>query len=356
MDLLKKLYEDPKTGYSSITKLYAKAKAIDSKITRKLVKEFIENNTTEQLHKRKIESLSGFPIVGAVGHYQVDLTFLSQYKGQNRGYHIILVCVEVNSKYAYTRALKNKNQDTIISAISEIIQQAKKEGRPITFIQSDNGTEFKNKKMESFLKKESIKQSFCQAGDKKCLSIAERFNRTIKNYLNKWMTANDSVVWYDKLQDFTSNYNNTFHSSIKNEPINVSEFEEKIMINDKLETIMKLKAKQKIKVGDTVRIPIKKTTFAKEQQNFSNKVYIVKKIGLANLEVEGLNKKIPINSVQIVSSNTQEHTTNTIKQAKKSAKIERRIRSVEQLEPNYDEENIRITKPRLSKLKSYQTL
>ena len=324
MELLSELYFDPKSGYLSQTKLYTKAKAMDSKITRKLVKEFVENNTTEQLHKRINKKSSGFPIVGKVGHYQVDLTFLDQYKSQNKGYHIILVCVEVNSKYAYARALKNKNQDTIIDSIKSIIEEAENNMTTcvssITHIQSDNGSEFKNGKMDRFLQDKEIKQSFCQAGDKKCLAIAERFNRTIKNYLNKWMTANNSVIWHDKLQDFIFNYNNTYHSSINKEPTNLNEFEEKIFINDKLEIIMKLKSRRNIKVGDSIRIPTKKTIFGKEQINFSTKVYIVKKVGLANLEVEGLNKKIPINSVQLVSSNAQYHNTNKIKEAKKKAK------------------------------------
>jgi hypothetical protein len=42
----------------------------------------------------------------------------------------------------------------------------------------------------------------------------ERFNRTIRDKLNKWMSATNSVEWVSIIDDLMENYNNTYHSSI----------------------------------------------------------------------------------------------------------------------------------------------
>ena len=161
------------------------------------------------------------------------------------------------------------------------------------------------------------------------------------------------VVWYDKLDDFIFNYNHSFHSSIKTEPVSITEFQEKLLINDKLEQMMNARKKIKIKEGDLVRVPVKKSTFSKEQQNFSDKVYSVKKVGLANLEVDGLNRKIPINQVLKVPPNSKEHRVEEIQKVRKTSRAERRIRQLEQIEPNYEP---REYSARKSKLKAYEKL
>jgi alpha-amylase/alpha-mannosidase (GH57 family) len=50
--LLHNLYYDPETGYSSADKLYRKAKQQDPKITMKIVKEFINTQSTAQITKQ----------------------------------------------------------------------------------------------------------------------------------------------------------------------------------------------------------------------------------------------------------------------------------------------------------------
>ena len=53
-------------------------------------------------------------------------------------------------------------------------------------------------------------------------SYAERAIRTIKNKLIKYMKNKDTYKWVDVLPSITSSYNNTRHSSIDIEPINVN--------------------------------------------------------------------------------------------------------------------------------------
>ena len=51
--------------------------------------------------------------------------------------------------------------------------------------------------------------------------VAERFIRTLKNKIFKYMTAISKNVYFDVLDDIVNKYNNTFHRSIKTKPIDV---------------------------------------------------------------------------------------------------------------------------------------
>ena len=107
-ELLDKLFNDPKTGFVGEEKLFRRAKALDPSITRKDVKQYLEENEIHQVFQKPKKSIPTPKIHGKVGHYQADLTFLTRYKKQNSNYHILLNVINVNTKYAYSEALKNK--------------------------------------------------------------------------------------------------------------------------------------------------------------------------------------------------------------------------------------------------------
>ena len=51
--------------------------------------------------------------------------------------------------------------------------------------------------------------------------IAERFIRTLKRKIYKYMTSISKNVCVDKLDDIVNKYNNTYHSTIKMQPVDV---------------------------------------------------------------------------------------------------------------------------------------
>ena len=57
---------------------------------------------------------------------------------------------------------------------------ALKEGRPIKVLQTDNGKEFQNSTINRWMERHDIISQYCERDDKKCLGVAERFNRAIK--------------------------------------------------------------------------------------------------------------------------------------------------------------------------------
>ena len=75
---------------------------------------------------------------------------------------------------------------------------------------------------------------------------AERFLRTLKTKIYKYMTSVSKDLYMDKLHDVVGEYNNTYHRTIKIKPVDVknnSYIDSKKEVNDKGP-----------KVGDHVRI------------------------------------------------------------------------------------------------------
>ena len=100
--------------------------------------------------------------------------------------------------------------------------------------------------------------------------IVERFIRTLKNKIYKYMTSVSKNVYIDKRDDIVKKYNNTYHTSIKMKPADVKDnIDFKKEVNDK---------NPKFKVGDQVRISKYKNIFAKGYMlNWSEEIFIIKK-------------------------------------------------------------------------------
>ena len=103
--------------------------------------------------------------------------------------------------------------------------------------------------------------------------VAERFIRTLKTKIYKYMTSISKNVYIDKLDDIVDEYNNTYHRTIKMKPVDVKDntyIDFKKEVNDR---------DPKFKVGDHVRISKYKNVFAKGYTpNWSEEVFVVSKI------------------------------------------------------------------------------
>lgn len=105
------------------------------------------------------------------------------------------------------------------------------------------------------------------------MSLVERFNRTMWNYIKKWCTSKNTLTFYDQIPKFVKNYNNKTHSAINMKPIDAF-LGRKTPINFWTGHVSGLK------IGDNVRLLQKLATFAKKsfEQKWSEQIYeIVKK-------------------------------------------------------------------------------
>ena len=85
---------------------------------------------------------------------------------------------------------------------------------------------------------------------------AERFIRTLKNIIFKYMTSIPKNVYIDKLDDIVNKYNNTYHSTFKMKPVDIKS---STYTDSRKENNEKV---PKFKIGDTVRISKCKNIFA----------------------------------------------------------------------------------------------
>ena len=86
---------------------------------------------------------------------------------------------------------------------------------------------------------------------------AERFIRTLKSKIYKYMSSISKNVYIDKLDDIVDEHNNTYHATIKMKPIDVKD-------NTYINADKEINNKDpKFKVGDHVRISKSKNIFAK---------------------------------------------------------------------------------------------
>ena len=103
--------------------------------------------------------------------------------------------------------------------------------------------------------------------------VAERFIRTLKTKIYKYMTSVSKNVYIDKLDDTVSEHNNTYHRTITMKPIDLQDntyidFEKKVNDRD-----------PRFKVGDHVRISNFKNIFAKRYTpNWSEEVFGIKTV------------------------------------------------------------------------------
>ena len=71
--------------------------------------------------------------------------------------------------------------------------------------------------MKSFLQNNDIEMHSTHNEEKS--AVTERFIRTLKNKIYKYITSVSKNVNIDKLDDIVNKYNNTYHSTIKMEPV-----------------------------------------------------------------------------------------------------------------------------------------
>ena len=114
--------------------------------------------------------------------------------------------------------------------------------------------------------------------------MIERFNRTIKEKMFKYFSANNTRKFVDVLDLLVDQYNNAIHSSLKMTPKEASreENENKVRRNLYPEFGGKTLA-QKFSIGDHVRITKKKKTFHKGYTQRLTEVFNISKIQLTIL-------------------------------------------------------------------------
>lgn len=207
---------------------------------------------------------------------QADLIEMIPYAGENGGAKYILTAINIFSKKAYARPLKNKSAHDVSHALEDILDSL---NYTISHIHTDQGKEFYNSTVRAMLKRRNI-QLFSTFTHMKA-AIVERFIRTIKNRLWKQFSLRSSFKWTNILPKLINEYNNTNHRTIKMSPNDVNKHNEQTLLDTVYRYTVNIDSKQKpkFKVDDAVRLSKYKHVFEKGYTpNWTAEVFKIKRI------------------------------------------------------------------------------
>ena len=235
------------------TKLAPQNQQLAEELHKPIIKKF---------KKRKVHTAFQDNIWGAD---LADMQLLSKY---NKGIRFLLCAIDIFSKYAWVVPLKDKKDVSIVTAFQNILKQSNIRPNKIWV---DKGFEFYNASFKKWLQDNDIVMYSTNNEGKSV--VAERFVRTLKSKIYKYMTSISKNVYIDELDDIVNEYNNTYQTTIKMKRIDVKD-------NTYINTDKEINNKDpKFKVGDRVRISKHKKIFAKGYTpNWSEKIFVIKKV------------------------------------------------------------------------------
>lgn len=116
----------------------------------------IKSDIVDEIHRRCLKKFVRRRVVAkSIDElWQCDLVEMIPYEKTNNGYKYILTIIDVFSRFAFSKALKDKKAQTVATAFEEIFVHDR---RVPKLIQSDAGKEFYNKIFSSLMQKYEIK-------------------------------------------------------------------------------------------------------------------------------------------------------------------------------------------------------
>jgi hypothetical protein len=172
---------------------------------------------------------------------------------------------------------------------NEFLQNIKKYNIPIGMLYSDRGSEFLGDFMIG-LEKEKIIHIYADAGDKRKMSPVERFNKTLRLYLEKYKVVYGKID-SNVLNKIMNTYNNITHSNLKYTPIEIlnnKKYQDEITSDNYL---LQKSIKFEKPIDGYVRILLTKNAFKKVSPIWSSEIYKIKSFSNGNYILEELPDK-----------------------------------------------------------------
>jgi len=280
-ELLYKLYYDDNMmlGRDRLYK-YIKEKYPEYNISRRMVWHFISRQEIAQRFAPAKQSKNIQHTVLDEPRKQIGIDLIDMTNYEYKGYKYILTGIDLFSKKAFARPLKNKEEPTATKAMKDLIDN---EIHYVSSIRSDRGSEFINKGFIDMLDKYKIKSVLSLAGKPQSNGNIERFNKTLKRALMMIMTYKKNHNWVDPLQEAIENYNKTYQTTIQNIPDDIDIEDDKDVLENVHDNIHnKVTSRNenedvKFIIGDKVRIKLDEDDRL-HGENWSKETYTVYKV------------------------------------------------------------------------------
>lgn len=210
-EILNNLYFNIKepVSYSGIKPITLRTKGV---IHQNYVKNWLLCNDTYTLFKpvRRNFKRNRYIVININELWQTDLVDLQNLTTYNDGIRYLMTTIDVFSKRAYVKPLKNKTGKAIIDAYEKIFNESKV--KPLN-LQTDKGKEFVNKEVQKFFSENKINHFTTRNPDVKA-AVVERFNRTLKTRMWRYLHFKNTLRYINVLKDIVSAYNNSYHRTI----------------------------------------------------------------------------------------------------------------------------------------------
>ena len=149
-----------------------------------------------------------------------DIQLISKF---DKRFRFLLCVIDIFSKYARVVPLKDEKSFSIVNAFQKVLDdsnrsEVKSEARKPNKIWVDKGSEFYINSFKKWLKDDDIKIYSIRKS-----VVAEKFIRTLKAKIYKYMTSVSKNEYIDKLHNIVDEYNNSHDRSINMKPANVKD-------------------------------------------------------------------------------------------------------------------------------------
>ena len=203
--------------------------------------------------------------------WQMDLADLSDIMSENDRHKYMLTVIDVFSCWAWAEPVLTKSGTDMVRALKAVFHRAGTR-RP-NKVQTDRGLEFYNRQVQHLFRQEGILKHYSTHDQDTKASLAEHFNKTIKEQLSHFMMYYNTNRWIDDLQQIVYSYNNARHSSLGTSPLQVMYMDQSQLedlwqrqygkLSDKGAAQLERDLSRGYKVGDLVHVTHSKATFEK---------------------------------------------------------------------------------------------
>ena len=206
---LKEIYEA--AGRPGVAKFRDAAKRRGVQLTVKQARDFVQAQSVAQVFAPAPRSEGKVTSPELNARWQADLVdYKTRSPEKNKGHRLILVVIDVFSRFLYAEPLKTKEAAEVAQAFERILRRA---GALPKELSTDSGAEFKGPFSE-MLRRRGISQRYKEQINH--LAVVDAAIRTLKDTLKKDMTAKSSDSWLDSLPAAVKAYNANSHAAIMN--------------------------------------------------------------------------------------------------------------------------------------------
>ena len=213
---LRSVFDDPGTTTRDAHLLASRAG-----VTLNSAKAFLSKQSAAQtMRQHQTPPLAAFAPSGDVyGAWLGDTIYLRDLAGVNSHRGAIFTIIEVNSRYAYCRAIvmmasakeRGVSSAKVAAAMKSILEQnaadvAQGKVAPILAMRTDGGPEHSGE-FRALLKSHNIPLEQSEAGTHERLGRIDVFHRSLRRLLGDQFARTNSDVWYGALDALVDNYN-----------------------------------------------------------------------------------------------------------------------------------------------------